>query len=169
MWVGCVSEVYCRLIVEGEAQVHTAAMQRLFNRIANRHDILRHLHTDASDYFRRVLGDRGVLTAPDILSSVNQDWTGNFTGNATAVLIPASTAEVSQVLAYCHDRRMPVVPMGGNTGLAGGAVPSRGEVVLSFSRMNQILGFQEVCTALQYISLTAAYICTFCLEACGTS
>lgn len=138
-------------------------MQRAFYRFSNRNDILRHLHTDAYNYFRSILGDSGVLTAPDIVSSVNQDWTGNFTGNATTVLAPASTAEVSDVLAYCHDERVAIVPMGGNTGLTGGAVPSRGEVVLSFSRMNQILGFQEVCTAVRQ---TYHSMCSHILSGC---
>lgn len=105
---------------------------------------LRFLHLDALDYFRSVMGDRGVITAQDALAGVNTDWTGNFRGEATAVLAPASTAEVSKVLSYCNDHRLPVVPMGGNTGLTGGAVSSSGEAVLSFARMNNILGFQEV-------------------------
>lgn len=123
-------------------------MQRVFSSIARHRDKLRCLHTDAYNYFRNVLGDRGVLTSSDVLSSVNQDWTGNFKGNATTVLAPASTAEVSQVLAYCNQQRLSVVPMGGNTGLTGGAVPGVGEIVLSLARMNKVIDFQEVRVAI---------------------
>eukprot|EP00892_Ulva_mutabilis_P012695 jgi/Ulvmu1/9799/UM056_0039.1 len=104
---------------------------------------MRHLHSAALDHFRSIMGDRGVAITEDALSSVNVDWTGNFKGDATAVLAPASTTEVSKVLSYCNDHCLPVVPMGGNTGLTGGAVPGTGEAVLSFARMNKILGFQE--------------------------
>ena len=42
------------------------------------------------------------------------------------------------MLAACHERRVPVVPQGGNTGLVGGAVPRGGEVVLSLARLDAL-------------------------------
>ncbi|MCB0371198.1 MAG: FAD-binding oxidoreductase, partial [Bdellovibrionales bacterium] len=44
-------------------------------------------------------------------------------GESKLLLYPRSTAEVSAVLKYCNDRRLAVVPQGGNTGLVGGSVP----------------------------------------------
>ena len=59
------------------------------------------------------------------------------------VLRPKTTEEVSALLKYCNERRLAVVPQGGNTGLVGGSVPCYDEVVVSTDRMNKILGFEE--------------------------
>lgn len=55
------------------------------------------------------------------------------------IVLPLTTEEVSQVLAYCHANELAVTPSGGRTGLCAGAVASEGEVVLSLSRMSKIL------------------------------
>ena len=55
-----------------------------------------------------------------------------------AVVKPRSTAEVSRALAICHAAGQGVVPQGGLTGLAGGATPRSGDVVLSLERMRGI-------------------------------
>lgn len=73
-----------------------------------------------------------------------RDWMMKYAGACPLVLRPRNTAEVSAVLAHCHERRLAVVPQGGNTGLVGGSVPVFDEVVLSLSRMNTVEGFDEV-------------------------
>jgi FAD/FMN-containing dehydrogenase len=55
-----------------------------------------------------------------------------------AVVYPRSTADVAATLAICNAHRVPVVPQGGLTGLAGGATPMAGWVVLSLQRMRAI-------------------------------
>lgn len=50
-----------------------------------------------------------------------------------------STGEVSTVLRLCSEFHVPVTPRGGGTGVAGGAVPVTGGVVLSTAAMNRIL------------------------------
>ncbi|MGI9408265.1 MAG: FAD-linked oxidase C-terminal domain-containing protein [Hyphomicrobiaceae bacterium] len=56
-----------------------------------------------------------------------------------AVVLPTTTKEVSQVLAYCHENGIRVVPRGAGTSLCGGALPSEDAVVVGVSRMNQVL------------------------------
>ena len=51
--------------------------------------------------------------------------------------------QVAAILKHCNARCLPIVPQGGNTGLVGGSVPVADEVVLSLSRMNQILSLDE--------------------------
>ena len=51
-------------------------------------------------------------------------------GSADAVAVPASVEDVRAVVAWCYDHDVPIVPRGGGTGFAGGAVPDGG-VVLS--------------------------------------
>lgn len=96
------------------------------------------------DHFRAVLGERGVLTEAEDVAAFNTDWMRKFTGSSPVVLRPSSTAEVSAVLKYCHERRLPVVPQGGNTGLVGGSVGFGEELVLSLSRMDQVLSLDDV-------------------------
>jgi FAD/FMN-containing dehydrogenase len=55
-----------------------------------------------------------------------------------ALALPRATADVATILRICHARSIPVVPQGGRTGLAGGAVPSTGCVILSMERMRAI-------------------------------
>jgi FAD/FMN-containing dehydrogenase len=49
------------------------------------------------------------------------DWTKKYKGHSKLVVRPKSTEEVSAVLKYCNDRKLAVVPQGGNTGLVGGS------------------------------------------------
>ncbi|HUF96976.1 MAG TPA: FAD-binding oxidoreductase [Ilumatobacter sp.] len=87
---------------------------------------------------RRVAGADHVLVGDDLCAGYSRDWTGRFLGRAAAVVRPANTAEVSEALAVCHNAGVSVVPQGGNTGLVGGSVPLRGEVVLSLTRLDDI-------------------------------
>ena len=89
-------------------------------------------------HFRSVLGDANVVTGDD-MSRYNRDWLGQYIGKSSVALRPRTTAEVSAVLRYCHQRNLAVVPHGGNTGLAGGSVPVHDEVVLSLQRMSDVV------------------------------
>jgi FAD/FMN-containing dehydrogenase len=90
----------------------------------------------------RAAGDGQVAAGNDIDTRHLGDWMVRLTeGAPVAVVRPRSTAEVSAVLRTCHAAGVPVVPQGGLTGLAGGATPSRGSVVLSLERMT---GIEEI-------------------------
>ena len=54
-------------------------------------------------------------------------------------VLPSSTQEVSEVLKICHEERVPVVPRGAGTSLAGGALPTADSVILGVARMNEVL------------------------------
>lgn len=85
------------------------------------------------------VGPEHCLRDPDLKAGYEVDWTRRFGGPALLVARPADTAEVAAVLAACHRFGVPVVAQGGNTGLVGGSVPRRGEVVLSLGRLNRVL------------------------------
>lgn len=87
---------------------------------------------------RGIVGDRHVLTDPDLTAGHAVDWTGRWRGSTPAVVRPGSTDEVAAVVAACRRSRTPMVPQGGNTGLVGGGVPLHGEVVLSLARLDRI-------------------------------
>jgi FAD/FMN-containing dehydrogenase len=77
-------------------------------------------------------------TDPSDLATYGRDWTKVFDPKPSAVLFPRTTEEVSKVLAFCHSNEIAVVTSGGRTGLAGGAVATNGEVVLSLARMHRM-------------------------------
>ncbi len=56
-----------------------------------------------------------------------------------AVVLPRTTQDVAVVLRYCHDNSIKLVARGAGTSLSGGAVPSEDAIVVSVSRMNQVL------------------------------
>lgn len=94
---------------------------------------------DLTQALTDVVGDRHVLTDPEVVTSFSHDWTGRFGAPAGCVVRPANTAEVAGVLRACAAVGVPVIPQGGNTGLVGGGVPrAGGEVVLSLTRMTEI-------------------------------
>jgi FAD/FMN-containing dehydrogenase len=75
---------------------------------------------------------------PSELQEYGRDWTRVYAPAPSAVAFPRSTEEVARLLALCDRYRVPVVPSGGRTGLAAGAVAARGEVVLSLQRMSRM-------------------------------
>jgi glycolate oxidase len=62
---------------------------------------------------------------------------------ADAVVLPGTAEDVAAVVRLCAEHRIPIVPRGGGTGYTGGAVPTRGGVVISLERMNRILEIDE--------------------------
>ena len=56
-----------------------------------------------------------------------------------AVILPRTTEQVSQILAWSHANQIPVVPRGAGTGLSGGALPVTDGIVVSLARFNRIL------------------------------
>jgi FAD/FMN-containing dehydrogenase len=85
-----------------------------------------------------IVGAEHVLVEPDVIAGFCTDWTGRFVGHAPAVVRPGSTAEVAQIVAWCRRTAVALVVQGGNTGLVGGAVPLRGEVVCSLRRLTDL-------------------------------
>jgi FAD/FMN-containing dehydrogenase len=87
-----------------------------------------------------------LLTDPADKAPFLTDWRHKWTGHALAVAQPDSTADVAAVLRWCHERRVAVVPQGGNTGLSGGATPDAGgrAIVLSTARLNRVRAVDPV-------------------------
>jgi FAD/FMN-containing dehydrogenase len=67
-----------------------------------------------------------------------KDWTKVHAPAPSLVCWPRTTEEVSKLLALCTAHGVAVVPSGGRTGLAAGAMAANGEVVLSLARMRRI-------------------------------
>jgi FAD/FMN-containing dehydrogenase len=75
---------------------------------------------------------------PGELFTYGRDWTKVHTPSPALLVRPRSTAEVARFMKLCDAHRVPVVPSGGRTGLAAGAVAANQEVVLSLERMRAL-------------------------------
>jgi glycolate oxidase len=92
--------------------------------------------TDKLGALRAALPDARVITDPDVMDSYRRDQTPVVTpGMPLCVVLAHNTADVAATLAWAQEHRVPVVPRGGGTGLAGGASASDGCVVLSTAAM----------------------------------
>jgi FAD/FMN-containing dehydrogenase len=96
-------------------------------------------HSNLLQQLRSTVGETHVLTTGD-LSAWEQDWRKREQGKALAVVRPASTEEVTQVVKACAAAGVSIVPQGGNTGMVVGSTPdaSGTQVVLSLQRMNRV-------------------------------
>lgn len=90
------------------------------------------------------LGNTGVVEDAAALETYNTEWRGLYKGTATFVTRPADAEECAFVVKTCTEAGIPVVPLGGNTGLVGGGVVADGEVVISMERMNKVLDVDTV-------------------------
>ncbi|MFC1998943.1 FAD-binding oxidoreductase [Chloroflexota bacterium] len=87
----------------------------------------------------QIVGAKNVVTRHADLEAYSGDESPTSTPHYPEVVIrPASTEEVSSVLALANAERIPVTPRGAGTGVSGGAVPIHGGIVLSLERMNRI-------------------------------
>ena len=90
-------------------------------------------------FFRELMPGR-VFAGEEISSDYDHDEMTEY-GHylPEAVLQALTTEEVSRILAYCNERRIPVTPRGAGTGLCGGCVPIHGGIVLSTEKMKRVL------------------------------
>jgi len=76
-----------------------------------------------------------VTRDPADLAEYGRDWTRVVEPAPCAVALPRTTDEVARVVRLCAAHGVAIVPSGGRTGLAGGAVAAAGELVVSLARM----------------------------------
>jgi len=95
---------------------------------------------------REIVGERNVLyeEADQLESYANDEAGALYARPPEAVVKVRSSEEVSQVLKLANRERIPVTPRGAGSGLAGGAVPLLGGIVLTFEKMNRVLEIDKV-------------------------
>lgn len=92
------------------------------------------------DRFAEIVGQGYAVRDLEAMAPYLTEMRHLYSGKAALVLRPASTVEVSRILALANQTGTAVVPQGGNTGLVGGQIPfdAGNEIILSLSRMNRI-------------------------------
>jgi FAD/FMN-containing dehydrogenase len=96
------------------------------------------MNIDVAARLKAAVGPKGFTEDPAEIAPHLEEWRSKYKGRATLMLKPATTAEVSAILAICNESGTPVVPQAGNTGLVGAQIPFEDEVLLSLTRLNRI-------------------------------
>jgi len=88
-----------------------------------------------------LLGRDAVLpgSASEYLADATESR--SLRGSADAVALPSYADDVARVMRWCYEHDVPIVPRGGGTGFAGGAVPLGGGVVSSLERLHAVTRF----------------------------
>jgi glycolate oxidase subunit GlcD len=91
------------------------------------------------DELAALVGERHALPGDTPGYSGDESEGSGLRGSADAVVLPADAGEVARVVEWCYAHEVAIVPRGGGSGFAGGAVPVNGGVVLSLERLDRVL------------------------------
>src|SRR5437763_16647551 len=87
---------------------------------------------------RSIVPGEGVIAGEREMRAYESDGLTAYRQLPMVVVLPDTTAQVSQVLAYCHAEGIKVVPRGAGTSLSGGALPLEDGVLLGMAKFNRI-------------------------------
>jgi glycolate oxidase len=93
---------------------------------------------------KKIVGEDNVLELPEDVLPYTLDASIIYKGMPTCVVRPHSTEEVSKIVKFANENRIPVVPRGAGTNLVGAAVPPNGGIVVDLTGMNRILEINTV-------------------------
>jgi alkyldihydroxyacetonephosphate synthase len=102
---------------------------------------------------RQIVGDEHFSQKEGDLISYSLDYwlygvflsqKGELPALPSAVISPASAAQIQEILKCAREYRVPVTPFGGGSGVLGGAIPINGSVILNLQRMNKFLNLDEL-------------------------
>lgn len=96
------------------------------------------------DQLAAIVGAANVRTDAVDFSRFGVDRTSQWQAAPCAVVLPASTEEVAAIVALANREQLAIVPSGGRTGLSGGAVACKGELVVALDRMNKVIDFNAI-------------------------
>jgi FAD/FMN-containing dehydrogenase len=111
--------------------------------------------TDIARAIAEAVGASQVVDGSSVEDRYLSDWVVPMaSGRPRALVRPRTTDDVAAVLRLCHDARVPVVTQGGLTGLAGGATPVDGAVVVSLERLSGIEEIDEAAATMTVLAGT---------------
>lgn len=88
---------------------------------------------------KAVLPSDSVIDDPAETKAYECDALSAYRCPPLAVVLPRTTEDVATALRICNEMRVPVVPRGAGTSLAGGALPTADSVIIGVARMNDVL------------------------------
>jgi len=96
------------------------------------------------DALAALIGPENLRPATDRTYLEDATSIRGLSGRADAVALPGSVDEVASVVGWCYENDVTIVPRGGGTGYAGGAVPIDGGLVLSLERLTAVRSFDPL-------------------------
>jgi len=87
---------------------------------------------------RTIVPGEGVIATEREMKPFESDGLTAYRQPPMVVVLPETTEQVAQVLHYCHDEGIKVVPRGAGTSLSGGALPLADGVLLGMAKFNRI-------------------------------
>src|SRR6266536_1262653 len=88
---------------------------------------------------RAMVPGEGVIATEREMRPYESDGLTAYRQLPMVVVLPSTTEQVAQVLRYCHENGIKVVPRGAGTSLSGGALPLADGVLLGMAKFNRIL------------------------------
>lgn len=98
---------------------------------------------DWIDTLKKTIPEDIWYTEDAILASHASDHTEDLICTPNLVAIPQTTKQISVILKFCTENKIPITPRGAGTGLSGGSLPLHGGVSLSLKNFNKILEIDE--------------------------
>ena len=93
------------------------------------------------DQLKLIVGEKNILTEQKELTKYSKDWRGFYNNKSLCVVFPINTKTLKEIVIFCFENNIKIVPQGGNTSLTGASVPTykSQEIIINFSKMNKIL------------------------------
>ena len=86
----------------------------------------------------RLVGASNVLAGGESTADYLKERRGRFASQTLGVVMPSTIDQVSELIKFCRQNSLPIVPQGGNTGVCGGAVSANDSIIVNLARLNQI-------------------------------
>ena len=99
--------------------------------ISNKNTIIKNL--------KKIIKSENILDHEDQVRPFETDGLSAYKQKPMAVVFPENTKEVSEILSFCNNEKIKIVPRGAGTGLSGGALPLADSILLSLGKFNKIL------------------------------
>jgi glycolate oxidase len=87
----------------------------------------------------RIIKEENILSHNDEIKPYETDALAAYRQVPLLVVLPETVKEVSEILKYCNENKIKVVPRGAGTGLSGGSLPLADCVLLAMGKFNKIL------------------------------
>ena len=94
---------------------------------------------DIAAALRRIVPGEGVVEAPVEMRAFETDGLTAYRQMPLVVVLPETTAQVSEILQFAHENDIKVVPRGAGTSLSGGALPLADGILLGMAKFNRVL------------------------------
>jgi len=88
---------------------------------------------------KKIIKSENILDHEDQVKPFETDGLSAYKQKPMAVVFPENTKEVSEILSFCNNEKIKIVPRGAGTGLSGGALPLADSILLSLGKFNKIL------------------------------